>query len=177
MDTTCPIRRIIAALVVAIAIVVLAPPTSAVATGSVAHTAVTGLEGWRWPVAPPQIVAPFVAPAHAYGAGHRGIDLAAAVDAEVVSPAGGVVAFAGTVVDRPLVTIDHGDGFVTTLEPVLASVAIGDVVEAGTVVGTVGTGGHAAVGSVHFGVRENGTYINPMLLLGVVERAILLPCC
>mgnify|MGYP001116210698 CR=1 FL=1 len=44
-------------------------------------------------------------------------------------------------------------------------------------VGTVDVGGHTPAGAVHFGVREDGVYINPLLLLGGVERAILLPCC
>ena len=38
-------------------------------------------------------------------------------------------------------------------------------------------GGHAAPGLLHFGVRLDGEYINPLILLGGVPRAILLPCC
>lgn len=136
-----------------------------------------GLSGWRWPVAPLRVVAPFVAPAHEYGPGHRGIDLAAAFGAPVAAPAPGVVAFVGSVAGRGVVTIDHGDGLVTTLEPVNGSVAIGDAVSAGDVVGTVDAGGHTEAGAVHFGVRRHGAYINPMLLLGEVPRAVLLPCC
>ena len=135
------------------------------------------LAGWQWPVAPPRIVAPFVAPAHEYGPGHRGIDLAAAPGAEVHTPAAGTIAFVGRVAGRPLVTIDHGDGLVTTLEPVSATVTIGDAVAAGDVVGVTDAGGHTPPGAVHFGVRRNGAYINPMLLLGEVPRAVLLPCC
>ena len=74
-------------------------------------------------------------------------------------------------------TIDHGDGLVTTLEPVSSTVAIGDAVAAGDVVGVTDAGGHTPPGAVHFGVRRNGAYINPMLLLGEVPRAVLLPCC
>jgi len=132
-------------------------------------------EAWAWPVSPVRIVAPFEAPPHAYGSGHRGVDLAAS--GEVRAPAGGTVAFAGVVVDRPLITIDHGDGLVTTLEPVASELAVGDTVARGDPVGTVSTGGHAARGTVHFGVRLYGEYINPMLLLGGVPRAVLLPCC
>ena len=135
------------------------------------------LAGWQWPVAPPRIVAPFVAPAHEYGPGHRGIDLAAARGAEVHTPAAGTIAFVGRVAGRPLLTIDHGDGLVTTLEPVSATVTIGDAVAAGDVVGVTDAGGHTPPGAVHFGVRRNGAYINPMLLLGEVPRAVLLPCC
>ncbi|WP_261164145.1 murein hydrolase activator EnvC [Microbacterium sp. Marseille-Q6965] len=132
-------------------------------------------ETWRWPVSPVRIVSPYVAPPHAYGAGHRGIDLAA--DGEVRAPASGTVAFAGVVVDRPLLTIDHGDGLVTTLEPVTTDLSPGDAVSRGDVVGRVAVGGHTPAGAVHFGVRLQGAYVNPLLLLGGVPRAVLLPCC
>lgn len=132
---------------------------------------------WVWPVAPPRIVGPYVQPAHTYAPGHRGIDLAAAIGAAVRAPARGVVAFVGRVVDRGIVTIDHGDGFVTTFEPVVPVVDAGDPVIAGQVVAVVDVGGHTSPGAVHFGVRQDGAYINPMLLLGGIPRAILLPCC
>lgn len=132
---------------------------------------------WAWPVRPPRISEPYRAPAHAYGDGHRGIDLAAAVGSPVTSPDDGVVAFAGTVVDRGILTIDHGGGLVSTLEPVEPLVAAGAVVRAGDVVATVGTGGHTRTGELHLGAREDGAYITPLRLLAELPRAILLPCC
>lgn len=148
------------------------PPVAAEAAA-----ATDDVSGWLWPVMPPHVVALFVAPAHDYGPGHRGIDLAAPVGTAVRSPAAGIVAFAGSVAGRGVVTVDHGGGLVTTLEPVGAQVAIGDAVDAGGNVGRVDAGGHATIGTVHFGVRRDGQYINPMLLLGAVPRAVLLPCC
>lgn len=133
---------------------------------------------WRWPVAGGRdVVTPFQAPAHDYGPGHRGIDLAASVGTAVYAPADGVIAFRGVVVDRPLVTIDHGDGLVTTLEPVTSELSAGTVIHAGDAVGSVAQGGHSPVGQLHLGVRLNGVYINPMLMFADVPRAILLPCC
>jgi hypothetical protein len=38
-------------------------------------------------------------------------------------------------------------------------------------------GGHSEPGTLHFGVRWEGEYINPILLLDEVPRAVLLPCC
>ena len=65
---------------------------------------------WDWPVGPPHaIVRPYAAPATVYGPGHRGVDLAAGAGAVVGAPADGVVHFAGFVVDRPLLSIEHGD--------------------------------------------------------------------
>jgi murein DD-endopeptidase MepM/ murein hydrolase activator NlpD len=131
--------------------------------------------GWVWPVEQVQLLRPYEAPAHVYGPGHRGVDLAAG---EVVrSPADGTIAFAGAVAGRPVVTIDHGGGLVTTLEPVVTQLAVGDVVARAAPVGLLGEGGHTAPGVVHFGVRLDGEYINPLRLLGGVPRAVLLPCC
>ena len=133
---------------------------------------------WAWPVdAPRTVLAPFRAPAHDYGPGHRGMDIAAALGEQIVSPASGVVAFRGTVVDRPLITIDHGSGYVTTVEPVTSQLKPGDVVEAGAVIGSVAAGGHSVPGTLHIGVRLNDEYINPRPLFGEVPRAVLLPCC
>jgi murein DD-endopeptidase MepM/ murein hydrolase activator NlpD len=134
--------------------------------------------GWAWPVDSARIVHAYEAPAHRYGPGHRGIDLRlAGDDARVTAPAAGTVAFAGPVAGRGVVTIDHGDGLVTTLEPVHGSLAPGTAVARGAEVGTLTVGGHAEPGTVHFGVRWHGEYINPLLLLGEIPRAVLLPCC
>ncbi|WP_022878863.1 murein hydrolase activator EnvC [Microbacterium sp. B19] len=131
--------------------------------------------GWVWPVDAVQIVRPFEAPANRYAAGHRGVDLGGVE--RVRSPAAGTIAFAGSVAGRPVITIDHGDGLVTTFEPVTTSLEVGDAVARGDPVGEVGEGGHTVAGAVHFGVRWNGEYVNPLRLLGGVPRAILLPCC
>lgn len=131
--------------------------------------------GWVWPVEAVQIVRPFEAPAHRYAAGHRGLDLGAVT--RVRSPAAGTIAFAGLVAGRPVVTIDHGDGLVTTFEPVTTPLSAGDAVARGDPLGEVAEGGHTAAGAVHFGVRWNGEYVNPLRLLGGVPLAVLLPCC
>ena len=137
------------------------------------------LAGWSWPMRPFRLVAPFVAPAHAYGPGHRGIDMDGADSGvtEVLAPAAGMVAFAGSVAGRGVVTIDHGSGLVSTLEPVTPGVRVGDVVRQGEHVADLAVGGHAAPGTLHLGVRVDGAYINPLRILGGVPRAILLPCC
>lgn len=131
---------------------------------------------WRLPAAGASVLRPFEAPAHEYGPGHRGIDIGPA-DGAVHAPAAGVVVFAGTVVDRGIVTIDHGGGWVTSVEPVAATVTVGDVVSARDPIGELSQGGHSLPGTLHVGVRHDGEYVNPLLLLGRVPRAILLPCC
>ena len=89
-------------------------------------TQVLSDEKWRWPAPPPiRVVEPFRAPATPYSAGHRGIDIAAEQDAIIVAPAAGTVSFAGPVAGRGVVAIDHGDGVVSAVEPLDASVVEG----------------------------------------------------
>ncbi|GAA1965175.1 M23 family metallopeptidase [Microbacterium deminutum] len=133
--------------------------------------------GWSWPVPGFRLERGYQAPPHRYGAGHRGIDLRPPSNLEVRAPAAGVVAFSGAVADRGILTIDHGSGLVSTLEPIESSLEAGAVVRRGEVVGEIAVGGHTAPGALHFGVRLHGEYINPMLLLGGIPRAVLLPCC
>jgi len=133
--------------------------------------------GWVWPASNFRLARVYVAPAHEYGPGHRGIDLALLGSSALVSPADGIVAFAGRVAGRGVLTIDHGGGLVTTLEPVDTALVPGAPVRGGEEVATLSLGGHSAPGELHFGVRLDGRYINPMLLLDGVPRAILLPCC
>lgn len=161
-------------------VVAVAPP---IPTSAIASPASSSSEGgahplWRWPIdAPRAVVSPYRAPAHEFGAGHRGIDLASAQGVIVRAPAAGAIAFRGTVVDRPLITIAHPGGYVSTFEPVSSTLAPGDLVAAGDEIGTVAAGGHTMLGALHLGVRLDGAYINPMLLFGPVPRAVLLPCC
>ena len=147
------------------------PPSSSAASGD-------EWPRWRWPVEGVHtVVNPYRAPAHRYGAGHRGVDLGTEIDAVVLAPAAGVVAFQGTVVDRAVLTIAHDDGLVSTFEPLTSTLQPGQSVAAGQEIGRVDVGGHTSPGALHVGVRRDGAYINPMLLFDDVPRAVLLPCC
>lgn len=133
---------------------------------------------WVWPVTPPVVVRGFEAPATVWAAGHRGIDIAAAVGTPVRAVDDGVVGFAGTVVDRDVISIDH-DGVRSSVEPVAPEVAEGAVVHRGDVIGRVATGGSHAAGVVHLGARIRSgagwAYVTPLLYLGGAQRAVLLP--
>lgn len=113
----------------------------------------------------------FEAPAHRYAAGHRGVDLRADPGSVVVSPAAGVVAYAGRVAGRSVVSVAHDDGHRSSLLPVTASVAVGTRVAAGDPVGRVAggpdpaAGAHCGVPCVHWGVRLAGDYVDPLRLL------------
>ena len=131
---------------------------------------------WLWPGRSPSLVRTYEQPPTPYDAGHRGIDTAVS-GTEIIAPDAGTVAFRGVVVDRPLITIDHGGGLVSTLEPVSSDLSAGDHVARGETVGTLATGGHTPDGALHLGARLHGEYINPLALLGAVEHPVLLPCC
>jgi murein DD-endopeptidase MepM/ murein hydrolase activator NlpD len=122
-----------------------------------------------WPLSgSPVIQRRFNPPTSAWGAGHRGIDLAAKPGEAILAAASGTVAFAGSVAGKPVISIDHG--YVrTTFEPVISTLHVGDHVAIGQVIGVLGTGGthdHHHCHCLHWGLREGKTYLDPLLLLG-----------
>ncbi len=134
-----------------------------------------GAPAWAWPIGPGHsIVRGFVAPLSEYGAGHRGIDIAAPEGAMVTAPDDGVVFFAGVVVDRPVLSIQHAGGLVSSYEPVTSTLAAGDVVQRGQPIGTL-IAGHCNQPCLHFGVRLHGDYVSPLDYLGGIVRPVLLP--
>ncbi|MDF2443861.1 MAG: hypothetical protein JWR01_2064 [Subtercola sp.] len=129
-----------------------------------------------WPTdAPHPVIRPFEAPVTRYSAGHRGLDVAAVPGQPVYAVLGGTVSFAGVVVDRPLVSVSHGDGLVSSVEPVTPIVTAGETVAAGQQIGIAAISSHCELGCVHLGLRLNGEYVSPLLLLGGIPRAVLLP--
>ena len=162
--------RVLATALLALTVSVVFPATAA--RGAIADT-------WSWPIAAPwRIQRPFVAPPTPYGVGHRGIDLVAAVDTPVLATAAGTVLFAGIVVDRGVISIDHGGGVTSSYEPVTAVVHAGQRVQAGDTIGHI-AGLHATVSEacpcLHLGARINGEYLSPLAFLSAIDRAVLLP--
>ncbi|MFC3688319.1 murein hydrolase activator EnvC family protein [Aquipuribacter hungaricus] len=132
----------------------------------------------RRPPVPGTVVRLFQAPAHEYGPGHRGVDLAAAPGAVVLSPAAGTVTFAGQVAGRGVVVVEHVDATLSSFEPVTASVARGTRVGAGSPVAVLAAAPpHAgcAGGCLHWGVRVAGRYVDPWWWLGRARAVRLLP--
>lgn len=141
---------------------------------------------WAWPLSPtPQVLRTFDPPDKPWLSGHRGVDLGMKPDdglpaegAQVISPADGVVAFAGVVVDRPVLTIDHGDGLRSSFEPLASELKPGDHVAKGSVIGSVSAAsapGHCSSVCLHWGVRRGEEYINPLGLVQDLRPSILLP--
>ncbi|MBW3659325.1 MAG: peptidoglycan DD-metalloendopeptidase family protein [Actinobacteria bacterium] len=120
--------------------------------------------GFALPVAG-EVVSGFDAPLHAFGAGHRGVDIAAVSGTVVRAPAAGRVGFADVVAGARWVTLDHGGGLRTSYgELARIDVAPEEEVAAGAVLGTVGTAHHRR-GLLHWSARRGRDHIDPLLLL------------
>ncbi|MFC4556102.1 M23 family metallopeptidase [Georgenia faecalis] len=123
---------------------------------------------YQWPTgAEVPVARPFDRPAQPWASGHRGVDLTLGEGAPVHAAGDGVVAFAGVVVDRPVVSVQHADGIRTTYEPVAAAVAAGTSVRAGQVIGTLALPHHCGDRAcLHWGARRGADdYVDPLSLL------------
>ncbi|OFT20593.1 M23 family metallopeptidase [Dermabacter sp. HMSC08H10] len=139
----------------------------------------SGREGiWAWPLGPEHdVVRFFEAPAHRYGPGHRGIDIAGST-LEVSAVDSGTVTFAGKVAGKPVVAILHGNGLTSTYEPVIASIAKGDSVHKGQAIGVIeqpSEHAHCDAGCVHLGAKRGKDYLDPLPLLEGRGPSVLLP--
>ncbi|YCH09671.1 M23 family metallopeptidase [Arthrobacter sp. alpha11c] len=132
---------------------------------------------WSWPLSPePAVLRTFDPPDKPWLSGHRGVDLGPALDgATVTAPSAGVVTFAGVVVDRPVLTIDHGDGLRSSFEPVTSDLKPGDTVRKGQAIGSLDAGHCSATACLHWGVRRGEDYVNPLGFVEDLRPSILLP--
>ncbi|MGF6835450.1 murein DD-endopeptidase MepM/ murein hydrolase activator NlpD [Paenarthrobacter sp. TE4293] len=133
--------------------------------------------GWSWPLSPkPAVLRVFDPPDKPWLSGHRGVDLGPAPDGgTVTAPSDGVVTFAGVVVDRPVVTIDHGQGLKSSFEPVSSELRPGDTVRKGQVMGSLEPGHCGSTTCLHWGVRRGEAYVNPLEFVEDLRPSILLP--
>ncbi|WP_414733438.1 phage tail tape measure protein [Acetobacterium carbinolicum] len=99
---------------------------------------------------------------------HSGIDIGAGMGESVMAAGMGEVIFAGDGGGYGnLVKIDHGDGLITTyahLSSILASV--GDLVDAGDIIGLVGSTGNSTGPHLHFEILQDGVPIDPIQIKG-----------
>lgn len=145
--------------------------------GAAASSPNVAAGGWSWPLNPrPDVLRAFDPPARPWLSGHRGVDLRAAHDgARVTSPAAGVVTFAGDVVDRPVITVDHGNGLRSSFEAVRSDLEPGTAVAEGQALGWIQPG-HCGPGPcVHWGVRRGEDYLDPLAFVTDLRPSILLP--
>ena len=96
-----------------------------------------------------------------------GIDIKAEVGTPIQAAAAGIVIFSGweRLYGR-VVKVEHDHAFVTVYAHNLHNfVETGDEVVQGRVIGTVGRTGRATTPHLHFEVRNNGRFFNPLFLL------------
>ncbi|MCP4965939.1 MAG: nicotinate (nicotinamide) nucleotide adenylyltransferase [bacterium] len=98
-------------------------------------------------------------------AGHWGVDFSVAVGSEVRPAAAGVVTFAGSVAEVLSVTVDHGGGLRTSYSYLNEiEVTVGQGVRGSSTLGRSGLDHDLA--AVHFSVRVDGVYQDPVRWLG-----------
>ncbi len=130
---------------------------------------------WMWPVGGPHdVVRPYIAPSTAYGAGHRGVDLAAPDGCR--GRAGGWRRALRRCRGRPAGALDRPRrrGAVE----LRAGVVGARTRRCGRARAAARIGARRALlgrRCVHVGVRIDGQYVSPMRFLGVIPRAVLLP--
>lgn len=175
------------AAVVLVVAAALTPPTTpmaaspagvVVSAAAVAADVVPVPRGrFGWPLTGfPTVVRGFDPPAHRYGRGHRGVDLAGRPEQAVLAAGDGVVVFAATLAGRGVVSVDHEGGLRTTYEPVAAVVTPGQRVLRGQQIGTLEADhpGCAVAACLHWGLRRGRDYLDPLRLLAA-GRVRLLP--
>ncbi len=116
---------------------------------------------WQWPLEPqPAVVRRFQLAPTPWGAGHRGVDLAARVGQPVLSAGAGTVSFSGVIAGQGVLAVTHPGGLRTTYEPVRARAARRNAGACGAAdrrgrrhTGTLLAGGVSALGSAAPGRR------------------------
>lgn len=140
-------------------------------------TRIAPRNAFAWPLSPrPAVLRRFEQPVNQWSAGHRGVDLLAAVGQPVLSAGDGIVAFSGVIAGRGVITVRHSGGLRTTYEPTDGRLSSGTLVRRGTGIGVLSpTPGHCVPRHcLHWGAISGQTYRDPLSLLGI-GRPILLP--
>lgn len=98
---------------------------------------------------------------------HTGVDIAAGWGESIVAAQTGTTIYAGWLGGYgKAVMIDHGGGYVTLYGHMSSwSVGVGQKINKGVTIGKVGTTGVSTGPHLHFEVRENGDYVDPMQYL------------
>ncbi|MCR5544370.1 MAG: peptidoglycan DD-metalloendopeptidase family protein [Eubacterium sp.] len=107
---------------------------------------------------------PRVAPTAGASTFHKGVDIGCPQGTPIVSAADGVVSYAGYFGGGGnAIIVDHGGGLSTVYMHMSAfAVGAGTNVSAGTVIGYAGSTGVSTGPHLHFAVRVNGAYVDPM---------------
>lgn len=102
-------------------------------------------------------------PFNGEGAFHRGVDISTGYGTPIVAPADGTVVYADQYTGYGrMIEIDHGHGFLTRFGHMSGfSVANGQIVHRGDVIGYVGLSGRSTGPHLHYEVWVHNTPVNP----------------
>lgn len=94
---------------------------------------------------------------------HQGMDIGAPTGTDIVAAASGtVVVSTYSYSAGNYVMVSHGGGVYTVyMHASKLLVSVGDSVKSGQVIAKVGSTGYSTGPHLHFGIRVNGTYVNP----------------
>ena len=125
-------------------------------------------EGWIRPCNYTKLTSPFGyrdAPTAGASTYHEGVDLAGPEGTPIVAARSGTVTIARYSNSAGFyVTINHGDGFSSVyMHMTNYVVSVGQYVSQGQVIGYMGSTGISTGSHLHFGIAQNGVYVNPAL--------------
>lgn len=136
--------------------------------GKIIIPSIIGSGGFAWPMPSSTYISSYFGGRDAPTAGastyHRGIDIACDSGSHVIAAAAGTVSYTGYMGSGGItVMLDHGDGVFTVYHHLSAySVVEGQKVEQGQVIAFSGNTGVSTGPHLHFGVRVNGDYVDPL---------------
>ncbi|MGN1133595.1 MAG: murein hydrolase activator EnvC family protein [Oscillospiraceae bacterium] len=136
---------------------------------------------FQWPVPSSYDVTSGVGPR--WGTQHNGIDISAGKGTDVVAAESGVVVRTYDSCTHNYgkekscgcgygygnhIVIDYGNGFSSVYGHLTSlNVSVGDTVKKGEKIGTVGSTGYSTGFHLHFEIRYQGTYLNPLIFLNM----------
>lgn len=145
------------------------PPTTKPQVGSTEPSPqIPSSSGWISPLTSYVLTSPFgmrIHPIKGVWRMHNGVDMAAPTGTPIYAAKSGKVTTASFQAGGAgyYVSINHGDGFSSIyMHMTHFIVKPGQYVNAGQVIGYVGSTGGSTGPHLHFGIAYNGTYVNPM---------------
>lgn len=154
-------RAIISCLITTIAALIICcmmvRPSQASTSNTTSYSSGECSALMRWPVSDASIMKRYQAPEKQWLSGHRGIDLNVEEGEELLAPADGMIAFAGNVAGKSVVTIRHGTlhgELTSTFEPATTDLPVGTMVKGGRIFAHVeGSSDHCTDVCLHWGLK------------------------
>lgn len=137
------------------------------AAGKTYNTVSLGNINFTWPCpASARITSAFgsrESPTAGASSNHKGIDIGAPSGSNIIAAADGTVTISTYSYSAGnYIMLNHGGGVSTVyMHCSKLLVSVGDTVKKGDIIAKVGSTGYSTGPHLHFGIRQNGTYVNP----------------